>query len=76
MRYFDHYPTFCSFTLNGSAYHKPQVLRYKKIIINQMCRNNFFKKLGNVNWNNLTRTDDVDELTSNFIETVQQKFFF
>ena len=26
----DHYPTFCSFSWNGSAYHRPQVLTYKK----------------------------------------------
>ena len=26
----DHYPTFCSISLNGSAYNRPQVLTYKK----------------------------------------------
>ena len=70
----DHYLTFCSFSLNGSTYHKPQVLMYKKIAVNQTCRDSFFEKLGNVNRNSLTLPVDVNELTSNIIETIQQKF--
>ena len=48
---------------------------YKKRIVNQVYRNNFLEKLDNVNWNSLTRTDNVDELTSKFNDTFQQKCF-
>ena len=71
----DHYQTFCSISLIGSVYHRPQVLTYKIRIINQTCRDNFLEKLEHVNLNSLTQTEDVDEFTSNFIETVQQMFF-
>ena len=71
----DHYQTFCSISLIGSVYHRPQVLTYKIRIINQTCRDNFLEKLSNVKLDTLTQTDYVNELTPSFLETVQQMFF-
>ena len=50
-----------------------QLLRIKNV--NQTCRDSFIENLDNVNWNNLNQTYNIDELTFNFIETIQQKFF-